>query len=88
MGNIKSLMVKKTAKELVEKYPERFTKDYLKNKEELNKIMQINSKSIKNMLAGYITHISGKSTIPSLDLQKFTKEDAEKDKKRFRRRRR
>lgn len=88
MGNIKSLLIKKTAKNLLEKYPDRFTKNYQKNKEELDKLVQINSKSTRNMVAGYITHIVDRKAVPSIDLQKIAKEETDKGRRFPRRRRR
>jgi small subunit ribosomal protein S17e len=88
LGNIKSLLIKKTAKNLIEKYPDRFTKNYQKNKEELDKLMQINSKSTRNMIAGYITHIVDRKVVPSIDLQKIVKEETDKGRRMSRRRHR
>lgn len=88
MGNIKSLLIKKTAKNLIEKYPDKFTKDYQKNKEALGTLVQINSKSTRNMVAGYITHIVDRKTVPSIDLQKIVKEETDKSRRMNRRRRR
>jgi small subunit ribosomal protein S17e len=88
LGNIKSLLIKKTAKNLLEKYPDRFTKNYQKNKEEVDKLVQINSKSTRNMVVGYLTHIVGRKAVPSIDLQKIVKEETDKGRRSPRRRRR
>jgi len=54
MGRIKSLLVKKTAKSLIEKgIP--FTTDFETNKKILGNTMP--SKSIRNKIAGYITRL-------------------------------
>jgi small subunit ribosomal protein S17e len=40
---------------ILEKYPDRFSEDFERNKEELEKIAIITSKQLKNEIAGYIT---------------------------------
>ncbi len=55
MGRIKTALIKRIASTLLEKYPERFSSDFEKNKEVLKEIMEIKSKKIRNMVAGYIT---------------------------------
>ena len=55
MGRIKSTLVKRTAKELVQKSPESFSEDFNNNKKSLGKTMP--SKRIRNMIAGQITRI-------------------------------
>jgi small subunit ribosomal protein S17e len=55
MGNIKTNFVKRVGKRLFEAYPDKFTKDYNKNKEIINEIVEIKSKKIRNTVAGYVT---------------------------------
>ena len=57
MGQVKNLFIKNLARELVEKYPDKFSEDFQKNKEELEKLIKLESKKIRNLLAGYIVHI-------------------------------
>lgn len=57
MGQVKNLFIKNLARELVEKYPDKFSEDFQKNKEELEKLVKLESKKIRNLLAGYIVHI-------------------------------
>ena len=52
MGRIKSLMVKKAAKQLLEKQVETFTDSFEHNKRAIRGLMQ--SKPIQNKIAGYI----------------------------------
>jgi len=54
---VKNLFIKNLARELVEKYPDKFSEDFQKNKEELEKLIKLESKKIRNLLAGYIVHI-------------------------------
>lgn len=55
MGRIKSLLVKRTAKQLLAKQPANFNEDFEKNKRILSNTMP--SKSIKNKIAGYIARL-------------------------------
>ena len=54
VGQVKTLYVKHLAKALVEKYPGRFTEKFNKDKEELDKIITLESKKIRNEVAGAI----------------------------------
>ena len=56
MGRIKSLLVKRTAKKLLESKPLLFNTEFEHNKRVLgNNTMP--SKSIRNKIAGYIAHL-------------------------------
>jgi len=61
MGRVRTLMTKKMAKNLVEKYGDKFTDDFSKNKDALKQILMIKSKKLRNILAGYITSLVAKS---------------------------
>jgi len=64
VGRIKTDFIKSITKQILEKYKGKvkFTDDFVKNKEILDKIIEIESKKIKNQIAGYITKLvkSGK----------------------------
>jgi small subunit ribosomal protein S17e len=55
MGRIKSALVKRTAKNLIEKTPDTFENTFSANSKALGRTMP--SKRIRNMIAGYITRI-------------------------------
>ena len=57
MGKVRTLMVKRTARKLLNEYPDLFTDDFEHNKMIVRKIVDINSKRVKNKIAGYITHL-------------------------------
>ena len=57
MGRVRTVYIKRTAKELIEKYGDMFTTDFEKNKEILNKIATFRSKRIRNKIAGAIVHM-------------------------------
>lgn len=46
--------LRKIVEELLAKYPDRFTTDFEHNKRELDKIALINSKELRNKIAGYM----------------------------------
>ena len=55
LGKVRSLQIKRTARELIEKYPDRFSTDFQHNKKILNEILERVGKPIRNRIAGYIT---------------------------------
>ena len=54
MGCIKPTFVKRIAKELLEKDPESFSADFDKNKEKLKELGVVESKMVRNRVAGSI----------------------------------
>ena len=57
MGKVRISIVKRTARELLEKYPELFTDDFEHNKNMVKKLIETDSKRLRNRIAGYITHL-------------------------------
>jgi len=57
MGKIRTLMIKRTARKLLETYPELFTDDFEHNKMVVRRLVDIDSKRVKNRIAGYVTHL-------------------------------
>ncbi|MBW3022752.1 30S ribosomal protein S17e [Candidatus Woesearchaeota archaeon] len=57
MGRIKTLPIKRITGEIFESYKDKLTGDYAKNKEFLEKIAEIKSKKIRNIIAGYLTRM-------------------------------
>lgn len=55
MGNIRPTFIKRSAIEILKRYPDLFTDDFENNKQSLNKVADIGSKSLRNKVAGYIT---------------------------------
>ena len=52
---IKPKYVKQLGKLLIEKYPEAFNTDFETNKESVAKLTNVESKGVRNRIAGYIT---------------------------------
>ena len=47
--------IRRISQTLLQRYPNRFTTDFEKNKEVLSELTIINSKTLRNHIAGYIT---------------------------------
>jgi len=52
---IKPAYVKKTARLLMERYPDAFSEDFEQNKELVEQLTNVESKSVRNRIAGYVT---------------------------------
>ncbi|WP_331233663.1 30S ribosomal protein S17e [Natronorarus salvus] len=52
---IKPAYVKKTGARLLEQYPEAFNDDFEHNKESVRELTNIESKGVRNRIAGYVT---------------------------------
>jgi len=57
MGKIRSDKIKRTAKELVAKYHQHLSTDFDKNKVLVSKLTNVQSKRMRNRIAGYVTRI-------------------------------
>lgn len=55
MGRIKQTFLKRTANELMENYSKNFSTDFDNNKKKVQELTNIESKPIRNKVAGYIT---------------------------------
>lgn len=60
MGRIKTSFIKKIARDLLEKNSDKFSKDFETNKKIVEQFIDIKSKRIRNIVAGYITSIKKK----------------------------
>lgn len=57
MGKVRSVLIKNISKELITKYPDVFTIDFEINKKLLDKYLEIDSKHLRNRIAGYIVNL-------------------------------
>ncbi|AIS32278.1 MULTISPECIES: 30S ribosomal protein S17e [Methanobacterium] len=57
MGNIRTSFVKRTAKELIETYPGKFTTDFDENKKLVQEFSTVSTKHLRNKIAGYVTRL-------------------------------
>ncbi|GIU69698.1 MAG: 30S ribosomal protein S17e [Candidatus Woesearchaeota archaeon] len=60
MGRIKTQLIKRTTEEIMSKDHDAFTTDFNENKQILSTKLNIRSKKIRNVIAGYITRLKKK----------------------------
>lgn len=57
MGKVRTDTVKKMSRELVKRFPDRFTGDFESDKQVVNDLVTTPSKRLRNRIAGYITRL-------------------------------
>ena len=57
MGKVRPEQVKKIARELVRRYPDKFTTDFENNKKLVESLTKVSSTRLRNRIAGYITRL-------------------------------
>ena len=57
MGKVRTEKIKGTARELVERFPNRFAANFESNKEAVDALTRISSKRLRNQVAGYVTRL-------------------------------
>ena len=60
MGRIKTTFVKRKTKELLKTHGEHFTTNFTENKKITDKYAKVNSKKLRNIVAGYMTRLKKK----------------------------
>jgi small subunit ribosomal protein S17e len=58
MGKVRTEQVKRIARELVDKYPDKFTADFEKNKLLVKDYTNISSTKLRNRVAGYTARLA------------------------------
>jgi small subunit ribosomal protein S17e len=57
LGRVRTVQVKSLTQQLVEYYADRFNEDFDNNKKVVDEVTDIQSKKMRNKVAGYITHL-------------------------------
>jgi len=57
MGRIKTQLIKRTTNKLIDTNREKFTKDFEHNKQQVQELLNMPSKKLRNAIAGYISRI-------------------------------
>ena len=57
MGRVRTNLIKKASKQMIEKYYSRMTLDFSTNKRLLDEVAAVPSKRIRNKIAGFSTHL-------------------------------
>ena len=60
MGRIKTTYIKRKTQELFELHGDKFATDFVKNKELTGQYAKVNSKKLRNVVAGYMTRLKKK----------------------------
>ncbi len=55
MGRIRTKSVKRVAEKLLETSKDAFSKDFAENKKNISELVDIKTKKLRNMIAGYVT---------------------------------
>ena len=56
-GKVRTELEKRIARELVERFPDKFTTDFETNKKLVESLTNISSRKLRNRVAGYITQL-------------------------------
>jgi len=57
MGKVRTVLIKKISKDLINKYPDVFTVDFETNKKLLDKYLEVDSKHLRNRISGYVVNL-------------------------------
>ncbi|MBI4149757.1 30S ribosomal protein S17e [Candidatus Woesearchaeota archaeon] len=58
MGRIKTRLVKRSTRELLKQHGEEVAADYVENKKIVQKYVELSSKKLRNIMAGYATRLA------------------------------
>ena len=57
MGKVRPEKVKKLARELIKRFPDKFNADFESNKQALDTVAKTSSTRLRNRIAGYVTRL-------------------------------
>jgi len=57
LGKVRIETVKRLSRELLRRYPERFTGEFESDKQAVNELVVTQSKRLRNRIAGYVTRL-------------------------------
>lgn len=75
MGRIKTLLIKRITRKLIERHGEDFSAEFSKNKEIVSNYTDIKSKKLRNIIAGYATRLTKFRLSDKLPSRRFAKEE-------------
>lgn len=67
LGNVRIDLIKRTAKELVRRFPNRFSSNFEENKKSVGSLVNGGSTKVRNKIAGYITRFLAAREVRSPD---------------------
>ncbi len=74
MGSVRTEQIKRVAKELMTRFPDKFSHDFEKNKQIVAMLTQGTTTKVRNQIAGYITH-----ALANMQPETSTDEETEKE---------
>jgi len=57
LGKVRTEQIKRIAKELIRRFPNKFSNNFEDNKRVVETLIQGTTTKVKNQIAGYITHV-------------------------------
>ena len=57
LGKVRTEMIKRIAKDLLERHPDKFTADYEANRQIIDQVVDSRSKRVRNRISGYVTRL-------------------------------
>jgi small subunit ribosomal protein S17e len=57
VGKVRTVLIKRLARELVDRYADSFSKDFDHNKGQVDELLTNTTKRLRNRIAGYITRL-------------------------------
>ena len=57
MGKVRTDTIKRVSRELLKRFPDRFTGEFEAYKESVNQLVTTQSKRLRNRIAGYVTRL-------------------------------
>jgi small subunit ribosomal protein S17e len=57
LGKVRTETVKRVSREVLKRYPDRFTGDFEADKKAVNELVITQSKRLRNRIAGYVTRL-------------------------------
>ena len=77
MGKVKTEQVKRLAKELIKRFPDKFSTSFDDNKHMVSQLTEGATTRVRNQVAGYITRTYALSKAESTDEEDVLEEDAQ-----------
>jgi len=59
LGKVRTEQVKRIARELLDRYPNKFSTDFENNKQFVTELTNISSIKLRNRVAGYVARLAG-----------------------------
>ncbi len=57
MGRVKTTQIKRASQKLVRENKDKFYPDFTKNKKVVDELLDVQSKKLRNVIAGYVTRL-------------------------------